>query len=493
MNRRSNQKEREIAPEIVKGFQSTSGDDFQLNTITFLKNAAQYYPEVEIVSRNFDGSPFRYTYHAAHQRVKKLANALKRLGIGPGDRVGVMEWNTHRFYELYVAVSGIGAVLVQFNPRIASVDRAYVINHSGVRFIFITELMIPLLEPVANTLGRVEGYGVITDSQPGQITTNLHPVHDYEQLLAKEMAEFDWPMIDETSAFSACYTSGTTGNPKGGYYSHRCIYLHAMTAAANFSVTMNDVMMQTVPMLEYIRSLPEKTDFTGLRMASGATEPSLALMKGFQELGGVEIIHAYGATETAPIVTANFLKPSLAGISQEEKWELKKKQGIPVAGLDFKVVDMKGKEVPHDGVTVGELLIRGPWITAAYHNDPRNAESFVDGYWKSGDAGTADRNGYLKISDRFKDLIKSGGEWISSIDLENAIMAHPEMTAKSFTPTAFSGAAIFSGSVRGTASPFTNVARTSSSGWLQHQRPGGGKLPFLPQQGPRGGGGGHAR
>jgi fatty-acyl-CoA synthase len=469
-----------MATGIVKGFQSTSGDDFQLNTITFLKHAAQNFPEVEIVSRNFDGTPFRYTYHGAYQRVKKLAGALKRIGIVAGDRVGVMEWNTHRFFELYFAVSGLGAVLVQLNPRISGVDRAYVINHSGARFTFITELMIPLIEQVASELSQVEGYCIISDRNPVEITTGLSPIHDYEQLLAKEAAEFDWPMIDETSAFSACYTSGTTGKPKGVFYSHRCIYLHTMAAASNFSITMNDVVMQTVPMfhchgwgffflaamagaklvipgiytadnvgslvdqmisekvtvscgapaifmpmLEYIRSLPEKPDFTGLRMASGATEPSLSLMKGFQELGGVEIIHAYGATETAPVATANFLKPSLSGMSQEEKWELKKKQGIPVAGLDFKVVDAERNEVPHDGVSVGEILIRGPWVTRAYYNDPRNAESFVDGYWKSGDAGTIDKNGYLKISDRFKDLIKSGGEWISSIDLENAIMAHP--------------------------------------------------------------------
>ncbi len=465
---------------IIKGFLSTSGDDFQLNTITMLKNADRIFPETEVVSRNMDGSPFRYNYHHAYERVKKLANALEKFGIRAGDRVGVMEWNTHRYFELYFAVSGIGAVLVQLNPRISAADRVHVINHSEVKYIFVNELMLPLIESAAPDFKTVEGYGVITDRELNQVNTGLNPISSYEDLLKQEAAEYDWPMIDEKSAYSACYTSGTTGKPKGVYYSHRCIYLHTTTAAMQLNISRDDVVMQTVPMfhchgwgfffaavmigsklvfpgvytaettnilvdlmvsekvtvnggapaifmpmLEYIRTLPEKPDFTNLRMASGASEPSLTLMKGFHEYGGAEIIHAYGATETAPFITANIIKPSLESLSQDEKWELKKKQGLPVTGIDFKLADTDGKEVPHDGKTVGEVLVRGPWVTASYYDDPRTEDSFKDGYWKSGDAGTIDENGYFKISDRLKDLIKSGGEWISSIDLENAIMAHP--------------------------------------------------------------------
>lgn len=465
--------------QMIKGFPSTSGDDFQLNTITMLKHAALIFPEVEIVDRNFDGTIFRYNYGRAYERVKKLANALEKAGVKPGDRVGVMEWNSHRFFELYFAISGIGAVLVQINPRISSNDRAYVINHSGAGFIFVTELMIPLIEPFADQLEQVKGYGIITDNPLPQVNTGLSPICSYEEILENESSEYNFAMIDEKSAYSACYTSGTTGKPKGVFYSHRAIYLHTTVATGNLGIDSNDVVMQTVPMfhchgwglffaaamagaklvfpgiytaettnilvdlmisekvtvncgapaifmpmLEYIKSLPEKPDLTGLRMASGATEPSLTLMKGFWDLGKAEIFHAYGATETAPIVTVNRIKPSLAHLSEKEKWELKKKQGLPVAGLEYKIVDMDGNDLPCDGKSVGEVLFRGPWITASYYNDSRTKDSFVDGYWKSGDGGTIDENGYLKINDRFKDLIKSGGEWISSIDLENEIMAH---------------------------------------------------------------------
>ncbi len=467
-------------PTIIQGFPSTSGDDYPLNTVTLLRHADRTFSDIEIVSRNLDGSIFRYNYHRAHERTRQLANGLTRLGIRPGDRVGVLEWNTHRYMELYYAVSGIGAVLVQINPRISTEERAYVIEHCGARFIFVSELMLPLIQPLAAKLNRVEGYAVITDKTLSEIPAGLDPVYSYEKLLAAESPEFEWPLIDENSAYSACYTSGTTGKPKGVYFSHRCIYLHTMAIALQMGIGIQDVVMQTVPMfhchgwgfffaaacvgaklvlpgvytaettevlvdlmisekvtvtcgapaifmpmLDYIRSLPEKPDFSGLRMASGASEPSLALMRGFRELGGAEIIHAYGATETTPIASANLLKPTLRHLPEEDRWELKKKQGLPVPGIDLKVVDPEGREVPHDGKSVGEILIRGPWVTTAYYNDPRTEESFVDGFWKSGDMGTLDENGYLKVTDRIKDVIKSGGEWISSIDLENAIMAHP--------------------------------------------------------------------
>lgn len=463
----------------IKGFSSTSGDDFQLNTITMLKHAASFFPETELTDRNLDGTLFRYTYREAYDRVKKLANALKDLGIRPGDRVGVMEWNTHCFYELYFAISGIGAVLVQINPRLSENDRTYVLNHSGTSFLFVTELMLPLIEPLVKNLPLVKGFCIITDKSVDQISTCLSPVKTYERMLDEALPDHQWEMIDETSAFSACYTSGTTGRPKGVYYSHRAIYIHTMAGVASLQVGLKDVVMQTVPMfhchgwgifliatmtgtklifpgiytaetthilvdlmvsekvtmtcgapaiflpmLEYIKTLPQKPDFTGLRMFSGATEPSLALMKGYWDLGHAEIIHAYGATESAPIVTVNFKKPILDELPEDQQWEYKKKQGLPLTGIDFRVVDEKGNDVPRDGTIIGEILVRGPWITSSYYNDERNQDAFTNGYWRSGDGGTLDKNGYLKISDRFKDLIKSGGEWISTIDLENQIMGH---------------------------------------------------------------------
>ncbi len=468
---------------MIKGFSSTSGDDFQLNTITMLKHAARFFSDTEIVDRNLDGTLFRYTYKAAYDRVKKLANALEDMGIQPGDRVGVMEWNTHNFYELYFAVSGIGAVLVQINPRISSKDRAYVIKHSGTCFLFVTELMCPLIEPLADDLDQVKGYCIISEKPAGEVSSSLSQVRGYEEILAEASADREWAMIDETSAYGACYTSGTTGRPKGVYYSHRAIYIHTMVAIAGLQVGLKDVILQTVPMfhchgwgfffiatmtgtklvfpgvytaetthilvdlmiqekvtvtcgapaifmpmLEYIKTLPEKPDFTGLRMFSGATEPSLTLMKGYWDLGRAEVIHAYGATETAPVVTANLIKPELATLSAEQQWDHKKKQGLPMPGIDFKVVDENGNEVNRDGKTIGEILIRGPWITRSYYNDERNKDAFEEGFWRSGDGGTLDENGYLKISDRFKDLIKSGGEWISSIEIENIVSGHAHVS-----------------------------------------------------------------
>ncbi len=464
----------------LMGCPSTSGDDYQLNLIAFLRHAANTYPEVEIVSKKHDGSLFRYNYQEAYQRVKKLANALVRLGVKPGDRVGVLDWNTHRYKELYFAISGIGAVLVQINPRISNEDRSYVINHSNVKLIFVDELLVPVIEPIAAELKNVEGYVVLTDNSLDDIKTGLKPLYSYEDLLSREEANYQWPELDEKSAYSACYTSGTTGKPKGVYYSHRNIYLHTMSLATAVSISHDDVVMQIVPMfhaqgwgvffsavmmgaklvfpgrysaekpgplvqllieekvtvscgapaifmpmLEHIKKLEVKPNLKGLRMLCGATEPPKAMMEGFRDLIGAEIVHVYGATETTPLVTINLLKPSLINIPEKEKWELRKKQGLPLVGIETLVVDSEGREVPRDGKTTGELLIKGPWVTKSYYNDTRSKEAFVNGYWRSGDAATIDENGYIKITDRFKDLVKSGGEWISSIDLENEIMAHP--------------------------------------------------------------------
>ncbi len=466
--------------QLISGFPATTGDDYQLNTISVLRHASSVYPEVEVASRREDGSIFRYSYQEAYERVCKLANALERLGVKPGDRVGVMDWNTYRHFELYMAISGIGAVILQMNPRLGHEDIAYVVGHSETRFIFVTDSLLPVIEAIANKVNTVEGFIVITDKDLGAVGTTLSPLSSYEELLSVEPPDYPWRMIDEKSAYSACYTSGTTGKSKGVYYSHRSIYLHTTAVALSFSISASDVLLQMVPMfhaqgwgfwlaapmtgaklvfsgrytldttgglvdlivsekptvtagapalfmpmLHYIRTMPQKPDFSGLRIASGATEPPLAMMREFWELCRAEFIHAYGATETSPVVTVNHLKPSLRGWSKEQQWENQKKQGLPVAGVEMKIVGADGKETVRDGQTVGELLIRGPWIASSYYNDPRTADCFRDGYWISGDAGTVDRHGYVKITDRVKDMIKSGGEWISSIDLENAIMAHP--------------------------------------------------------------------
>jgi len=469
--------------EYIKGCPSTSMDDYQLNITTLIRHAARNFPEREIVYRTNEGA-LRYNYKDAYSRINRLARAIRHLGIQPGDRVGVLDWNTHRFFESYFAIPGTGAVLLQMNLRLAPIELVYVANHSEAQYIFVDETLLSIAEEIAPKLEAVKGYVIMTDKIPGSIKTNLSPIYYYEDLIGNESsAEFDWPVIDEKSAYSACYTSGTTGAPKGVYYSHRCIYLHAMMYALFARIQHTDTLMQLVPMfhaqgwgiwqsavfmgakiilpgrysledaeelinlmnaermtvvngapalfmafLQQIEKMAKKPDFSGARIISGATEPPLSLMKGWQEHTGAEFIHIYGATETAPLCLCNVLKPSLAErLSDEEKWELMKKQGMPVPGLDVKIVNFDGQEIPHDGVTAGEILVRGPWVTGSYYKDSRSKDSFVDGYWKSADAGSIDSDGYVKIVDRYKDLIKSGGEWISSIDLENAMAAHPDV------------------------------------------------------------------
>ena len=466
--------------EIIKGFPSTSQNDYQLNIINILRQAVQSFAKQEIVAQTHTGI-IRTTYEETYQRVKQLGNALKGLGAGVGDRIGVLDWNSHRHFEAYYGVPGIGAVVLLLNLRLPPNDLSYIINHAETSFIMVDETLIPIAEAVADTCQTVKGYIILTDKNLSDIQTKLSPVYSYEELVNGADTEIKWPVMDETSASGACYTTGTTGKPKGVYYSHRDTYMHAAGISVNAAVSFHDCYYQLVPMfhamgwgtpygipmvgaklvlpgmynvadlgslaklmveekvtvtagapalfmpmLEYIKKLDQKPDMTGARMLCGASEPPLSMMKGYHELTGAEIVHAYGATETSPLVTLNRIKPwLLEKISDDEKWDLMRKQGYPVVGVDLKIVNDKGEALPHDGKSVGEVLIRGPWITASYYNAPETGDQFTeDGYWRSGDAGTIDPEGYLKITDRVKDVIKSGGEWISSVDMENEIVAH---------------------------------------------------------------------
>jgi fatty-acyl-CoA synthase len=349
--------------KIIKGMPSTMMDDYQLNLSTIIRHATRNFPEQEIVTW-YPTGVHRYTYKECYERVKRLANALEGLGVKVGDRIGVLEWNTYRYCELYFAISGIGAVLLQMNLRLAPTDLSYVANHAEAQLIFVDESLIPVAEAIAPELKTVKGYIIMTDKNLSEIKTKLSPIYHYEDLLREEKPEYDWPMIDEGSAYSACYTSGTTGKPKGVYYSHRTIYLHSMQIAISTELSYRDsCLVMTplfhchgwgvqfaailahsklllpgrwtatdlgpivefmvkekvttgdgapaifMPMLEYIRGMKEKPDFNGARFLSGATEPPIAMMKGFKELTGAEIIHAYGMTETTPLVTINRLKP----------------------------------------------------------------------------------------------------------------------------------------------------------------------------------------
>ncbi len=467
---------------IIKGFPATSNNDYQLNVTTIIKHAIRNYGRQEIVSRKHDGTIFRYTYVDAYKRMQRLANALITLGIKPGDRVGTLSWNIYQYYEIFFGVPGTGAVLLLLNLRLGSQDLTYIANHSEAKLIIVDETLIHIAEAIAPECKTVKGYIIITDKKLNEIDTKLKPVYSYEDLLNEASPEFEWPMIDENSAYAACYTTGTTGKPKGVYYSHRGMYLQNLSYALNALFSVNDCILQITPMfhalgwntpqagtldgakfvfpgryglddleilaelivkekvtvsngapailmplLECIKKLDEKPDMSGARFICGATEPPISMMKGYWDLARAEILHSYGLTEAMPIVTLNLLSPWLKKeLSEEERWELKKKQGYILSGLDVKIVDPNGNELPHDGKSAGEIVLRGPWISKSYYNSPGSEAYFTeDGYLKTGDVGFFDQEGFFKLTDRLKDVIKSGGEWISSVDMENEIVSHP--------------------------------------------------------------------
>jgi len=467
--------------KIIQGFPSTSQDDYPLNVTTVLRHAVRNFAGQEIVSRTRSGI-FRYTYKDAYERVQRLSNALENLGIKPGDRVGVLEWNTYRYFELYFGIPGTGAVLLQMNARLAPPDLSYVAKHAESQLVFVDETLIPIAEDIASEFTPTKGWVILTDKRLDDVKTKLSPIYSYEDILEESKPEYGWSLIDERSAYSACYTSGTTGRPKGVFYSHRDAYLMSTMAAIILELTCRDCLLQIVPLYhalgwchhiavllagsklvllgrytaselgsiidlmvqekvtvsiaasaawmpiyEYIRDMKEKPNLSGVRLFSGASEPPIAMLKGFYELTKAKIYHVSGATENTAWSTMNKPKPWLERrLSEEQKWEVQKRQGLEVPGCDVRIVDGKGDELPHDGTSAGELLLRGPWVARSYYNAPETANRFTDdGYWRSGDIATIDPEGYIKIVDRIKDVIKSGGEWISSVDMESEIMCHP--------------------------------------------------------------------
>jgi fatty-acyl-CoA synthase len=467
--------------KIIRGFPSTSNDNYPLNVTTILRHAVRNFGGQEIVSRKRD-SIFRYTYRDAYERIQKLANVLESLEIKPGDRVGVLEWNTHRYFELYFGIPGIGAVHLEMNVRLAPSELTYVAKHAGTELIFVDETLIPIAEAMASEFKPSKGYVILTDKRLNDISTRLSPLYSYEGLMKEAKPKYDFPMIDEKCAYSACYTSGTTGRPKGVFYSHRDTYLLSMVAAIILELTCRDCLLQIVPLYhalgwcnhiavlwagsklvlpgrytseeigsmidlmvkekvtigiaataawmpiyEYIRKMEKRPHLSGVRLFSGASEPPITMLKGLYEFTGANVYHVSGATENTAWSTMNKPKPWLeVKLSEEERWELQRKQGLEVPGCDVKIIDSKGDELPHDGKSAGELSLRGPWVISSYYSAPETADRFTeDGYWKSGDVAIIDPEGYIKIVDRIKDVIKSGGEWISSVDMENEIMCHP--------------------------------------------------------------------
>lgn len=466
---------------LVHGYPSTMQDDYQLTMGRLIRQAVRSYPDTEIVHRNSAGEWGRTTYAENFDRIERAAAALTDLGVNVGDRVGVMDWNSLRHYELYWAVPAIGAVFTQLNLRLSEDDLLYVINDSQASVILVDETLVPVMEALAARAHGVKTWVILSDSA---IEHQLPNAVYYEELIADAKPTAAWPNISETSAFAAGYTTGTTGRPKGVFYSHRSQYFHAYGFIAGMGMSPEDVVMPITPMFhvltwgtvqatalagaklvlpgqfsadslgEITDAITEEgvtasngvpaifspmlevlkakgvTDLTGLRLLCGGSEPPLSMMTGYRDAFNAEVIHAYGATETSPLVSVNRITPPMrARLAEEELTAYASKQGrIPVT-VDLKIVDGMGNEVPADGETSGEMLIKGPWITASYHGMPEDelAAHFVDGYWRSGDVATIDENGFIKITDRLKDVIKSGGEWISSIDMENAMVGHPKV------------------------------------------------------------------
>lgn len=452
--------------------------DYPLTLTPLLERARRFFPKNEIVTKSGPGLE-RFTYAQMTERVARLANALEKLGVKRGDRVATFAWNNARHLELYFAVPCMGAVLHPLNLRLPVDQLSYIIAHADDQILFVDPSLLPAVEKLAPLLKNVKHYIVMGDKVPEG--TSLKPVHSYEDLLANSIPEYPWPNLHENDAAAMCYTSGTTGNPKGVVYSHRSIFLHSLglSMTDSFGLSEQDVFMPVVPMFHVLawgtpfatvmlgtklvfpgphlqpRDLAEliqaesvtltagvptiwlgllglldkeRYDMSSLRgmIVGGAAAPQ-SMIEAFEHRHNLKVIHAWGMTEMSPLGTISHLKRGQKGLSEEEKFSVRAKQGVPVPGVEVRAVDEDGKEVPWDGKAFGELQVKGPWVISSYYNDERSADSFMDGWFRTGDVVTIDPDGFVQIVDRTKDLVKSGGEWISSQDLENAIMGHPKV------------------------------------------------------------------
>ena len=454
--------------------------DTPLLISSIAQHAERFHGDREIVSVTADDPRHRYTFREAIGRARRLANALERLGVKQGDRVASLAWNDYRHLEIYYGVSGSGYVCHTINPRLFPEQIVFIINHAEDRFVCVDAMFVPLLEAVADKIPNVEGFIVMTD-EAHMPDTSLPNVMCYETLLASESPDFEWPELDERSASALCYTSGTTGNPKGVLYTHRATILHAYaTLAVDVAgASSRDVVMPVVPffhvnawgipytalmagaklvlpgpkmgdgeaLYELIDSedvtkafgvptvwlaLLQYTEKTGKRLekleqslVGGAAVPR-AMIETFRDKHGVELRQGWGMTETSPIGTVNTIKAGLEGLPKDEQLDLATKAGRGIFGCELRIVDDEGNELPWDGDAFGALQVRGPWVCSDYFKlDGGGGAHTDDGWFDTGDVATIDAQGYLAITDRTKDVIKSGGEWISSIELENTAMDHP--------------------------------------------------------------------
>lgn len=454
--------------------------DMPLLVSSLIQHAAAYHGDTEITTRTVEGPLHRYTYREADQRARQLANALDALGIRLGDRCATLAWNTHRHFESYFAVSGIGAICHTVNPRLFGPQIAYIINHAEDSCLFVDLPFVSLVEELAEQLATLKTIVILTD-QVHMPRTRLDNVICYEDLVHSHSDVFDWPQFDENTGSSLCYTSGTTGHPKGVLYSHRSTLLHtyAVCLPDAFGLAARDTVMAVVPMyhanawgipyaapmvgcklvlpgpvtdgaglhqlieservtfsaavptvwlglLQYFDEIGQ-TGSTLERVAIGGSAPPRAIIEAFAERFGIQVLHAWGMTETSPIATVNRPKHGMLEETPPQRYERESKQGRALFGVRMKIVDDQGHPLPQDGASFGDLKVQGPWVCRSYFNESRSESHSEGGWFSTGDVATIDPQGYMQITDRSKDVIKSGGEWISSIALENIAIGHPEV------------------------------------------------------------------
>lgn len=458
----------------------------QLMISSILRHADRNFPDSEIVSVTADNPRHRHTYRDFANRSRRLANVLADLGAKFGDRIGTLAWNDYRHLELYYAISGSGMVCHTINPKLFPEQVNYIINHAEDRFIFVDLLVVPLLEALKDHLTKVEGYIILTD-EAHMPETSLPNVMCYETLLSQQSNQFDWPEFDENTASAMCYTSGTTGNPKGVVYSHRSTLLHALGGSLPdvVAASYKETTMPIVPMFhvnawgapyasliagakmvmpgpkmadgEALQNLVETervtfssgvpTIWLGLLdylQQTGKTIPTLkrvsvggaacprTIIERFKRDHKVEVIQGWGMTETSPLGTIFCRKAGMEDLSEDELIDLQCLQGRGVFGIEMRIVDENNQELPWDGVAFGALKVRGPWVSSGYYGlsqEPGSEGCPVDeqGWFDTGDVATINPQGYMQITDRTKDVIKSGGEWVSSIEIENAAVNHPDV------------------------------------------------------------------